>query len=625
MSANFVAREIGYNMPDGWSQGDTATNDWFRPLDTYSERLDTMLAEVAEMGFTAIDIWAAHLHYAWATPVHIRIMRDLLKKHGLRPVGYAGFVGGGEDNLRAACQICVDLKIPLLGGNIELFSKDRAKTVEILREFGVQFALENHPEQSAEEVLQKLGTGDEDFVGVAVDTGWFATQKADVLTALKAIGKRLFHLHLKDVLAPRSTPSGFPMADMGHETCRLGEGIVPVKEVVRLVRGLGYDGAIAIEHEPEHTDPRDDCRASLADLKQWLAEASVEALGERKPLRVAIVGCGNIANAYGSQVSEHATVEILGAQDLMRDRAEAFVSKFGGKVYEDLDSVLRDEAVEAVVNLTIHHAHPEVIERCLRAGKHVHTEKPLAMTYPEAKRLADLADDLNLRLSSAPVLWLGASHQTLQQGIKDGLCGKVRAVFAEVNWSRIERWHPNPVPFYEVGPVFDVAGYPLSALTAFFGPVLRVSAQGGWVLKDRRTSDGKDFSPGNHDFTISTLEFEEGLWCRLTCNFYVGHHTGQKGFEVHGDLGSLRLATIGESQEPVYFAPFEGNWRRLPFVRYPFAGWEFGLGVLELADAIYEGRTHRTTGRQAAHVVEVMEAIHQSITDGRTIEISSRF
>ena len=45
MSANYVARQIGYNMTGGWGQGDKATNDWFRPVETYEERLGEMLEQ----------------------------------------------------------------------------------------------------------------------------------------------------------------------------------------------------------------------------------------------------------------------------------------------------------------------------------------------------------------------------------------------------------------------------------------------------------------------------------------------------------------------------------------------------------------------------------------------------
>ena len=51
MCANFVAREIGYHMSEGWGQGDKATQAWFSPLNTFEERFGAMLAEVSALGF----------------------------------------------------------------------------------------------------------------------------------------------------------------------------------------------------------------------------------------------------------------------------------------------------------------------------------------------------------------------------------------------------------------------------------------------------------------------------------------------------------------------------------------------------------------------------------------------
>ena len=53
--------------------------------------------------------------------------------------------------------------------------------------------------------------------------------------------------------------------------------------------------------------------------------------------------------------------------------------------------MLSDVNIDLVVNLTIHHAHVEVIEKILSSGKHVYTEKPLAMNYKDAKRIIELS------------------------------------------------------------------------------------------------------------------------------------------------------------------------------------------------------------------------------------------
>ncbi|HSH08915.1 MAG TPA: TIM barrel protein, partial [Oceanipulchritudo sp.] len=339
MSANFVARELGYNMPDGWGRGDTATSEFFAPLNTYEERLDAMLAEVAALGFKAIDIWISHLNHLWATPTHLDIAKRLLDKHKLRPVSYAGWFANTPAELEAACQVCLHLGIPVLGGGLPLVQTDRVAAVAILRKHGLIFAFENHPEKSAAEVLAKLGDGDEDVLGVAIDTGWFATQGADALTELKALFPRVKHVHLKDVLPKPAEKTGYPFKDMGHQTCELGEGIVPVRECIEYLVTHGYRGAIGIEHEPEDFDPSEDAKHSLVSVQQWFKDA-IAKIAPADPVGVAIVGCGNIADRYAAQINSYPHVKLLGAQDIDTARAEKLTGTYGGKVYETLEEVL---------------------------------------------------------------------------------------------------------------------------------------------------------------------------------------------------------------------------------------------------------------------------------------------
>ena len=121
-----------------------------------------------------------------------------------------------------------------------------------------------------------------------------------------------------------------------------------------------------------------------------------------KPLNIAIVGCGEISTPYGATISAYPDIHILGATDLALERASNFVKSFGGQVYPILDDLLSDPKVEAVVDLSSQGSHSFIIEQSLRAGKHVHAEKPLALTYERAKTLSNLARQLNLRLSCSP-------------------------------------------------------------------------------------------------------------------------------------------------------------------------------------------------------------------------------
>lgn len=342
-------------------------------------------------------------------------------------------------------------------------------------------------------------------------------------------------------------------------------------------------------------------------------------------INVAIVGCGNIAAKYAEDIQSYPHMRLVGVTDLQAERAAALAAKHGVPVYPDLAAVLADPAVDIVVNLTIHHAHYEVNKQILLAGKHVHSEKPLAMSAAEANELVELARERGLRLGCSPFTFMGEAQQTAWREIRSGRLGTIRAVYAEVNWGRIESWHPNPAPFYDVGVLWDVGVYPLTNMTTFLGPARRVWAQGRVLYPHRTTKDGTPFTISTPDFVLALIELASGAQVRLTTNFYIKTTQQNSGLEFHGDLGSLHLASWQNFDAWVGYAEFGKPLAQLPLVREAPAGTPWGRGVADLAQALIEGRPHRATGEQAAHIVEILAAIGQSIASGQQIEITSSF
>jgi L-ribulose-5-phosphate 3-epimerase len=259
MTANFVARQLDYHMTGGWGQGMRATGDYFRPLESYAERFERLLQEVVAMGFSALDLWHAHLDQSWATNQHIAIARDLLAQYNLPVTSLASGFGSTVEEFARTCRLAVALGVPVLGGGSPLLQTERAAVVSLLREHEIKLGYENHPEKTPQELLAKLGDGDEDVIGVALDTGWFGTQGYDAAKAIAELEGRLFHIHLKDVLAAGA-----------HDTCRFGRGVVPVRSCVETLQRIGYTGPICVEHEPDHFDPTDDVIASRQMLEAWL-------------------------------------------------------------------------------------------------------------------------------------------------------------------------------------------------------------------------------------------------------------------------------------------------------------------------------------------------------------------
>lgn len=348
-----------------------------------------------------------------------------------------------------------------------------------------------------------------------------------------------------------------------------------------------------------------------------------------KPLRLGVLGCGNISTRYCETLQtypDHATP--VAFYDLLPERAAEFAERFGGVAVDSIDQLVQRDDVDLVLNLTIHTAHFETTKCALEAGKHVFSEKPLSLNFAEAQALCDLADSRGVVLGGAPMTFMGEAQQTAWQQVRNGITGTPRLVYAEVNHGRIESWHPAPGPFYTVGPLLDVGVYPLTLATTFFGPAARVVAAYQRVIyPHRKTQDGTDFTIETPEFTTAVIELASGVVVRLTTNFYVNdQNTHQKGrFEIHGDAGSVVLGDFQNFNTAVEASPLGEPLAAVDLVREPFDGIEWARSLVEFAEALDENRPPRVTGRQAAHVVEILEAITRCAKTHQPIDLTSTF
>jgi predicted dehydrogenase len=347
------------------------------------------------------------------------------------------------------------------------------------------------------------------------------------------------------------------------------------------------------------------------------------------PLGVGIVGCGNIAGPYARTIANHPdAVRLVAVTDIYPERATAFAAEHGVRALASLDALLADPAVDIVVNLTFHHAHFDISRTALLAGRHVYSEKPMALDGVRAHELVAIAAAHGVRLACAPSTFLGEAQQTAGAIIRRGDLGTVRAVYANVDWGRIETWHPAPIPFYDVGVLFDVGVYPLTIATAFIGPAVAVDARGWDLMPDRQTLDGTAYRIGSPDLIIAGVELATGAVLRLIASFYVGRPSRHRGsIEFHGDRASLALESFQEFDATVEVGTYGEDYEPVPLLRPadPETDTDWARGLADFATAIAMGRRARVTGDQAAHVVDILTAAKTSMAEGRRVEITSTF
>ncbi len=194
-------------------------------------------------------------------------------------------------------------------------------------------------------------------------------------------------------------------------------------------------------------------------------------------LRIGIVGCGSISAAYLRNAPLFRGVAVTACADINTEAAARRAAEYGLRQL-GVDSLIADPDVDLVLNLTVPAAHFDISMAALAAGKHVFTEKPLAVTAALGRELVAAAKARGLALGSAPDTFLGAAGRLARQMMEDGRIGTPVTGTAFMLGRGMEHWHPDPGFYYQpgAGPVMDMGPYYLTTLVILLGPVRRVQA-----------------------------------------------------------------------------------------------------------------------------------------------------
>ncbi len=357
------------------------------------------------------------------------------------------------------------------------------------------------------------------------------------------------------------------------------------------------------------------------------------------PMRVGVVGCGNISDIYLHNAPRFRDIVLTACADLNPEAATRQAVRYAIEA-RPIDELLGSDDVDIVLNLTIPDAHADVSLRALDAGKHVYSEKPLAIAVADGEAIIARAKAKGLRVGAAPDTVLGAGVQAARALVDAGAIGKPLTGFAAVMSHGMEHWHPNPAFFFRpgAGPVFDMGPYYLSALVTLLGPVASVVATGQIGFAERIVT-----TPGSpalgQSIKVETLtnvhaliEFASGAHVAFLASWDVWKHS-MPPIELHGQKASLRLPDPNWFGGDLVIAGKDEDWRKVPtdgktfgMTNWPAKGPKFandrGLGLADMARAIIDGHPHRASGDLALHVLAIMTGILEAATEGRRVAIT---
>ncbi len=356
---------------------------------------------------------------------------------------------------------------------------------------------------------------------------------------------------------------------------------------------------------------------------------------------IAIVGSGYVADYYVDTLRTYPWLEVVGITDRDPERARQFATRHGFHQFRSTDEAITDSRVDIVVNLTNPASHYEVSRAALLAGKHVYSEKPLAMDLAEATELVELAEQRELLLSSAPCSLLGETAQTLWQAVRANRVGRVRVVYAELDEGMVHQYPFKywksvsgfPWPYrdeFKVGTVIEHAGYVVTWLPAMFGPAVSVAGTSACLI-DRKAGVDTDGT----DFSVGVIQFESGVVARVTCSLIAPR---DHSLTVVGDDGILTVDDHWFYDSPVRSRRSiniqrKHLWlprRRIrptgPGHRYKRKGdqnMDFARGLADLAHAVAEGREPCLSARYCLHATELVLALNTALRTSSSYDMTT--
>lgn len=356
-----------------------------------------------------------------------------------------------------------------------------------------------------------------------------------------------------------------------------------------------------------------------------------------KKIRVGHIGCGNVAlNAYIVAMQASPFIEIVSTCDIIHSRAEALAKKFGiPKYYYNVHEQLAGPEFDLLVNTTSMPSHFEVNEAALEAGRHVWTEKPMALEVSDAHRLIELARKKGVKIYPAPTVVTSPQFKFMAETIASGKVGKIFSAHATYGHEG-KLWSPW---FFQKGggSLYDLGVYNVGTLTGLLGPARSVVGMYG-ISTPMRTVHPHDGPPEDvkvtaDDNTMLIMEHDNAVFSHIQTGYTYFSGRDDKDIsrtdytmDLTGTDGIMHLAGYDwgpHGVDMVYRTETEpGKMER--YCEDP-GTYTWQGGPAYVAECMLTGKPSLITAEHGLHVLEVMNACLESQETGRRVKIESTF
>jgi UDP-N-acetyl-2-amino-2-deoxyglucuronate dehydrogenase len=344
-----------------------------------------------------------------------------------------------------------------------------------------------------------------------------------------------------------------------------------------------------------------------------------DSIVERK-IRVALVGCGRIAQKHLEAIAAHRDrIELVAVCDSDPAALAAAVASTGVRGFGSLTSLLADSPADVVVLCTPSGQHSAQTIQIAAAGRHVITEKPMATRWADGKGMVEACDAANVRLFVVKQNRRNPTLQLLKRAVEQKRFGRIYMVNLNVFWSRPQSYY-NSAKWrgtweFDGGALMNQASHYVDLIDWLIGPVESVQAYTATLARDIQVEDS----------AVVGIRWRSGALGSMNVTMLTYPKNYEGSITILGETGTVRIGgvAVNEIQHWEFAEPHDSD-AQVKDASY-MATSVYGLGHPLYYDNVI--RTLRgeaeaeTDGREGLRSLEVLIATYLSARDGRRVAL----
>lgn len=351
----------------------------------------------------------------------------------------------------------------------------------------------------------------------------------------------------------------------------------------------------------------------------------------KNQIRTALVGPGKVAHLHAKGIQNSSTSEFVAICSRTLTKAETFAKEYGVKAYDDLETMIREEKVEALIVCTPHPYHREPVVKAAKLGIHCLIEKPMASTLEDCDAMLEAANENNVMLGVVSQRRFYEPVQRMKRAIDEGKIGTpvlghtIMLGWRDEAYYRSDPWR-GKWDTEGGGVLVNQAPHQLDLFQWLMGDIDQVYAvtqnlNHPYIEVEDTAVAVVQFKGGAVGNIILSNSQKPGIYGKI-------HVHGKNGASVGAQTEGGAMFIAGQSSvlEPpvndIWTIPgeenFLGNWTqedRELFTRIDAAEHYIGLQIQDFMEALVDGRKPLVTGEEGRKTVELFTAIYRSNRD----------